>query len=358
MENVKGNTTIPLITREWVNRELANIKRSTRERLKNIVIGGIQIMIKGYFREGMDIPIQIYLMDNRILHDPMDALLRVVSGNLVYKKIIFTIRLGFAMSILDENLSLGSNLYHKIDRLSMPPRSKTVTLHCKALYAFTTTHQKEINKISGEFIEIHEDFKNLAQFTSPRMLSDYNISLPQEILLDFHQRSRRIDSNVGNQGLTSLNTFGQFVVRMPSRRIERSISIREISSSSRPSTTRNYTTIPRNSIDIDLRKSEEDNFFILTEYFNNQNNYEKIIALVNTGACTSHIRADLVDHLVEENLPQGITLTNYHGIKYEIKTFVNLELCFTNIEGEQFKLNLKIIEKERMLAHINWNDLS
>ncbi|XP_022883636.1 uncharacterized protein LOC111400452 [Olea europaea var. sylvestris] len=83
------------LDRERDNRELANIKRSTRERLKNIVIGGIQIMIKGYFREGMDIPIQIYLMDNRILHDPMDALLGVVSKNLVYKKIIFTIRPGF-----------------------------------------------------------------------------------------------------------------------------------------------------------------------------------------------------------------------------------------------------------------------
>ncbi|XP_022891682.1 uncharacterized protein LOC111406501 [Olea europaea var. sylvestris] len=255
IENVKGNTTIPLITREWVNSELANIKRSTRERLKNIVIGGIQIMIKGYFREGMDIPIQIYLMDNRILHDPMDALLGVIFGNLVYKKIIFTIRPEFAMSILDENLSLGLNLYHKIDILCMPPRSKAVTLHYKALYAFTTTHQKEINKISREFIEIHEYFKNLAQFTSLRMLSDYNISLAQEILLDFHQRSRRIDSNLGNQGLATLNTFGQFVVRMPSRRIERSISTRELSSSSRPSTSRNYPTIPRNSIDIDLKKN-------------------------------------------------------------------------------------------------------
>ncbi|XP_022846495.1 uncharacterized protein LOC111369277 [Olea europaea var. sylvestris] len=303
IENVKGNTIVPLITRECVNRELVNIKRSTRERLKNIVIGGIQIMIKGYFREGMNIPMQIYLMANRILHDPMDALLGVVSGNFVYKKIIFTIRSRFAMSILDENLSLGLNLHYKIDGLSMPPRSKAVTLRCKALYAFTTTHQKEINKISGEFIEIHEDFKNLAQFTSPRMLSDCNISLPQEILLDFHQRSRRIDSNVGNQGLATLNIFGQFVVRMPSRRIERSISTRELSSSSRPYTRRNYTTIPRNSIDIDLRKSEEDNFLILTEYFNNQNNCKEIITLVNIGARTSHIRADLVDHLVEENLP-------------------------------------------------------
>ena len=290
----------------------------------------------------MDIPIQMYLMDNRILHDPMDALLGVVSGNLVYKKIIFTIRPGFAMSLLDENLSMGLNLYHRIDRLIMPPRSKAVTLHCKALYAFTTTHQKEINKVSGDFIQIHEDFKDLAQFTPPRMLSNNNISLPQDILLDFHQQSRRIDNNVGNQGLVTLNTSGQLIARMPSRRIERSISTRELASSSRTSTSRNYPIMPRNSIDIDLRKCEEDNFLILTEYINNQNNYEEIIALVNTGASTSHIRADLVDHLLEENLPQGITLTDYHGIKYEIKTFVNLELSFTDIEGEQFKLNLKI----------------
>lgn len=129
---LKAILFIPLITREYVNRELSNIKKSTRERLKNIVIEGIQIMIKWYFRERMDILIQIYLMDNRILHDPMDALLGVVSRNLVYKKIIFTIRPEFAMSLSNENLSLSLNWYHKIDRLIMPPRSKAVILHCKA----------------------------------------------------------------------------------------------------------------------------------------------------------------------------------------------------------------------------------
>ncbi|KAI5662787.1 hypothetical protein M9H77_22110 [Catharanthus roseus] len=96
---------------------------------------------------------------------------KIVSGNLVYQKLIFTIKLNYFVSLADENLDRCLNLYYQLHRLRMPRGRKVFSITTKIIYAFCTSHHKEIIKVrQNSNIEIKDKYSYIAKYIPPRQL--------------------------------------------------------------------------------------------------------------------------------------------------------------------------------------------
>ncbi|KAI5669405.1 hypothetical protein M9H77_19258 [Catharanthus roseus] len=67
---------------------------------------------------------------------------RVVSGNLVYQKLLFTIKPNYTVSLADENLDRCLNLYYQLHRIKIPRGNHAFSITTKIIYAFCTSHYK------------------------------------------------------------------------------------------------------------------------------------------------------------------------------------------------------------------------
>ncbi|WMV18462.1 hypothetical protein MTR67_011847 [Solanum verrucosum] len=61
----KGKAKIPIINKRIINKEIQDIK--AKNPIKYVQLGGTEILIKACFREGINTPIKIYLVDDRII---------------------------------------------------------------------------------------------------------------------------------------------------------------------------------------------------------------------------------------------------------------------------------------------------
>ena len=99
--------------------------------------GGVEFTIKAYFQKNIDTPIQIYVVDERIISTLQDALISVIKGNLIYQKIKFIIQPDFSISLEDKHKEFALALYYKLDNIKMPPGSKVMSIETKMIYALT-----------------------------------------------------------------------------------------------------------------------------------------------------------------------------------------------------------------------------
>ena len=82
---VRGNANIPLLLKTGIENKINKIKSSDRLKIRYVRIGGIEVMIKAHFQEGIDGPVNLAILDNRI-KDLKHALLGIIQGILSYKK--------------------------------------------------------------------------------------------------------------------------------------------------------------------------------------------------------------------------------------------------------------------------------
>ncbi|KVE45623.1 hypothetical protein Ccrd_023974, partial [Cynara cardunculus var. scolymus] len=64
--DVSGQVYLPLITKSEIRQKLEKIPTDTRKKITFAHIGAIKILIKAQFRNGIDSPIKMALVDNRI----------------------------------------------------------------------------------------------------------------------------------------------------------------------------------------------------------------------------------------------------------------------------------------------------
>jgi hypothetical protein len=83
---------ISVLARKDLQEKLLKIKPEVRNTLGWIHIGAIQIIIKSTFKEGLDTPIDLAILDNRI-QNREEAYLGVLRGNLQYRKLKFNVHL-------------------------------------------------------------------------------------------------------------------------------------------------------------------------------------------------------------------------------------------------------------------------
>ncbi|KAG5581066.1 hypothetical protein H5410_051693 [Solanum commersonii] len=72
--------------------------------IKYVHLGGTKILIKTYFREGIDTPIEIYLADDRIIQSIEKSIISAVKGNLIYQKFKFIISANYLVANNDRNI--------------------------------------------------------------------------------------------------------------------------------------------------------------------------------------------------------------------------------------------------------------
>ncbi|WMV49554.1 hypothetical protein MTR67_042939, partial [Solanum verrucosum] len=127
----KGKAKIPII-----NKEIQDIK--AKNPIKYVHLGGTEILIKAYFREGIDTPIEIYLADDRIIQLIEKSIISAVRGNLIYQKFKFIISANYSVAINDRNIDKSLVLYWRMSGIELAPGSKIFTARCKNLYVLTT----------------------------------------------------------------------------------------------------------------------------------------------------------------------------------------------------------------------------
>jgi hypothetical protein len=314
IEDTIGKVRIPIITKEWVKQKLSKIPENVRNKLKCIELGGIQVMIKGFFREGMNIPIEIYCMDNRILQDPIDALLGTVVGNLVYQKIIFTIKPNYAISLSDENIDQSLNLYYRIGNLKMLRRSKAVSISIKSIFAFSTSHHNNLRKINDNII-IHKDFEELAQYIPPRKYQEHEVTIPEQIMLDFHKQAREINSEEKLIRRNSVSLEGDnLIARFPSRQESKMIRLKNLS----------------------IAEPSSSQYYIKTRYVNQEGYKKNLLVLIDTGADKSHVNAKFVSHLTEFEISEPYIFKDYLGNNLEIRKYVKFPLILIGEDQREY----------------------
>ncbi|KAI5682782.1 hypothetical protein M9H77_04010 [Catharanthus roseus] len=86
-----------------------------------------------------------------------------LSGNLVYQKLIVTIRPNYVVSLVGKNLDRCLNLYYQLQRITMPRGSKAFSITTKIIYAYCTSHHKEIIKVGQNInIELNDEYSYIA----------------------------------------------------------------------------------------------------------------------------------------------------------------------------------------------------
>lgn len=118
-----------------------------------------------------------------ILHDAKDALLGVIRGNFACQTIKMRIFPDFAISLSDQNIELGLTMYHKIERLKMPPGSKVCSITACMVYAYSTKHHITTKKFKEENINIAKPFSDICEVIPPRELKHEELDFPQELIL-------------------------------------------------------------------------------------------------------------------------------------------------------------------------------
>jgi len=144
IKDVSGKVYLPLLTKGEIAKKLLNINSDIRRTLNMIHIGAVKIMIKAQFRDGINFPIKMALVDNRIVNR-QDALLGAIQGNLAYGKFMFTVYPKFALNKNSRDFDKVLSFIHQCERTDlMEPGNKVFSINYLVSYAITNnTHSIE-----------------------------------------------------------------------------------------------------------------------------------------------------------------------------------------------------------------------
>ena len=87
IEITSNKIEISLLEKMELLKRIAKIDENKRCKIGWIYIGSIQMIISATFKEGIDTPIDLALLHNRII-DKKEAILGIIRGNLKHQKLI------------------------------------------------------------------------------------------------------------------------------------------------------------------------------------------------------------------------------------------------------------------------------
>ena len=106
---------IPLLEKRELIRRISKINEEDRCKIGWIYIGSIEMIISLNFREGIDTPIDLALLDNRIVNKK-EAILGIIRGNLKYQKLIFNVYPKIDYNLADKDFDRTLNLIQDFKR--------------------------------------------------------------------------------------------------------------------------------------------------------------------------------------------------------------------------------------------------
>ncbi|CAA28356.1 unnamed protein product [Carnation etched ring virus] len=162
-----GKNYLPLVTKSEIKKNLDKIKdEKVRSTISDIHFGAIKVLIKARFREGINSPIKMALIDDRIT-DRQDSILGAAHGNLVYGKFMFTVYPKYTTSILDQRLDRTLAFIHHFERNDLMRKGdKVFSITYLVAYALANSHHS-IDYKEKDAIEIDDVFSEIGSVKSP-----------------------------------------------------------------------------------------------------------------------------------------------------------------------------------------------
>ena len=313
IDTINGKTRINLITDGLIKRELSKLKQKEANKLKNIYFGAIEFTIKAYFQKNIDTPIQIYVLDDRIIGNIQDSLIAVIKGNLIYHKLKFIIQPDFSISLRDENKERSLTLYYKLDGIKMQKGSKVISIETKMVYAMTGNHHVKKQTELGIIVpKLYNDILEKIEHKE-----ESQITIPEEITIDFSNRQM-----------------------IPRQRIKPILEGSRLSFRKEQNPIRLIRSMSMTSRKIDLIKIDTDSLKIKIIIFD-ETITRDCIAEINTGATKSFIHISKVN---EENC-KWIEPQTYRYAENDREIFItkctNLKFKILDLE---YNINIGVIE--------------
>ena len=143
IEITSNKIEIPLLKKRELLKRIAKIDEKERCKIGWIYIGSIQMIISATFREGIDTPIDLSLLDNRT-KNKKEAILGIIRENLKYLKLIVNIYPKIAYNLGDKDFDITLSLIQDFKRKDfMRERNKLYSITYKIVYALYNTHHIE-----------------------------------------------------------------------------------------------------------------------------------------------------------------------------------------------------------------------
>jgi len=164
-----GQVELPLITLDEIKKKLRDIPSKEQSQIGYIHLGAVRIHIQASFQKGLDTPITLTLMHNRI-RNRAEALLGILRGNLKYQKLGFTIYPGFGLPIKDLDTCRALNLCYEFSRIDLLENSQRApfTIYTMVSYMLSNTHiiDRFLDKNEIEIDDIFSDVCEIQHITS------------------------------------------------------------------------------------------------------------------------------------------------------------------------------------------------
>ena len=300
IEVTSNKIEIPLLEKRELVQRISKINEKDRCKIGWIYIGSIQMILSATFREGIDTPIDLALLDNRIVNKK-EAILGIIRGNLKYQKLIFNIYPKIAYNLADKDFDRTLSLIQDFKRQDfMREGNKPYSITYKIAYALSNTHHIEYFA-QKDYIDLPLLFHEIGRVYPPETSS---ISFQDDFLLDIGDKPRYLDSRPSCSSLTLTNDL--IHPRITFKTLEHTKKIT--------------------------------NYKIKGDYFDGHD-WQKIDILIDTGASSSYISKSLTFMLDLNDLEEPITYINFNGEKFCVTKFYNTLIRLNN---QEIKLPLMV----------------
>lgn len=147
IRQTEGKTCIPLIDKRTILSEIGKIQnKEKRVTYQYVELTATEIIIKAAFTAGIDTPLELMMVDERIRYPPEKGIIAQLKGNLIYQKVKFIIKPDYSISITDDHIDKAYVLYYKLNGIKMPPGAKVMSIRCKNAYIISTKHNIRTKK--------------------------------------------------------------------------------------------------------------------------------------------------------------------------------------------------------------------
>ena len=302
IEITSNKIEIPLLEKRELIQRISKINEKDRCKIGWIYIGSIQMIISATFREGIDTPIDLALLDNWIVNKK-EAILGIIRGNLKYQKLIFNVYPKIAYNLADKDFDRTLSLIQDFKRQDfMREGNKPYSITYKIAYALSNTHHIEYFA-QKDYIDLPLLFHEIGRAYPPETSS---IRFENDFLLDIGDKPKYLDSgpSCSSSRLTLTNDFIH------------------------PRVTFNTLEQPKKIT----------NYKIKGEYYNGHY-WQQIDILIDTGASSSYIAKGLTFMLDLNDLAEPITYINFNGEKFCVTKFCNTLIRLNN---QEIKLPLMV----------------
>ncbi|KAG5596634.1 hypothetical protein H5410_037866 [Solanum commersonii] len=146
-------------------------------------LGGIQILVKSTFKEGINYPIVINLSEKFFIN-AREGNLGVVEGNLAYTKPLLTYYPKYYISLKDADFNDALSLNFQIKRKDLfKPGDHIMSIYYQALYTVTNSNYGKVYK-NKEVIEIDQECVRIAKIVETEI---QQAQIPDEYEIQFEK---------------------------------------------------------------------------------------------------------------------------------------------------------------------------